>query len=275
MTSQHLKRPNPPMLLEALTYLITPCPPLARRLGFLRETISIISRHGRCGKAWAPHLAKSRATILGAIQRTTNRRRAVVLGAGLGYDLPLADLAAAFDEVRLVDLVHGPSIRLAAWRNRRIQLVTHDVTESLEDLVAGRIEVAEPSRFVDDPTVDLVISLNIASQLPTLPGHFLESAAGHDEATADALGRALVEAHFRYLQKFTGTVCLIADIEREILTPDGEILETVSALREAAIPWKGETWAWEIAPLGEEDQGYAVRNQVIGIPSISEAETVS
>lgn len=259
------------MFLEALTYLATPCSPIARRLGFPREMVSIISRHGRCRQAWAPHLARSRATVLQAIDRSGDRRRAVILGAGLGYDLPLAELAAGFEEVLLVDLVHGPGIRLASWRDRRVRLVSHDVTECLEDLVAGREGVAEPARFLDDPAVDLVVSLNIASQLPTLPGLFVEGVAGQDEATADLIGRGLVEAHFRYLEKFTGAVCLIADIEREILGPDGMIVETLSALREASVPWVGETWTWDIAPLGEEDPNYAVRNRVIGIPSISEA----
>jgi hypothetical protein len=61
----------------------------------------------------------------------------------------------------------------------------------------------------------------------------------------------------------------------EILAPDGTLVEIVSALRGATIPWTGETWSWDIAPLGEEDPGYAVRNRVIGIPSISEAAPVA
>lgn len=259
------------MILEALTYMITACPPIARRLGFAREMVSIISRHGRCRAAWAPHLANSRAVVRRAIEKSTSRRRAVVLGAGLGYDLPLADLAGAFEEVLLVDLVHGPAIRLAAWRDRSVRLVTHDVTECLEDLVKGSERVAEPTRFLDDGSVDLVVSLNIASQLPTLPGHFIEDRPGGDEATADRIGRALVEAHLRYLRGFAGVVCLIADLEREILAADGTLVETISALRGAEIPWIGEIWRWDIAPLGEEDAGYAVRNRVVGIPSISEA----
>ena len=84
------------MLLEALTYLVTPCPPIAWRLGFSRELVSIISRHGRCHKAWAPHLENSRNVVRRAIKEAKNRRRVVVLGAGLGYDLPLADLAEAY-----------------------------------------------------------------------------------------------------------------------------------------------------------------------------------
>ncbi|MDE0808044.1 MAG: hypothetical protein OSB69_01740 [Alphaproteobacteria bacterium] len=263
------------MFLEALTYLTTPCPPLARRLGFLREMVSIISRHGRCRKAWAPHLTRSQATVRQAIEQSAGSRRAVVLGAGLGYDLPLADLIEHFDQVLLVDLVHGPAIRLAAWRSRRVRLVSHDVTECLENLIAGQLDVAEPSRFLDDPAVDLVVSLNIVSQLPTLPGHFLENAAGRDEAEADAIGCALVGAHFRYLEKFNATVCLVGDIAREVLAPNGTVVETVSALRGATIPWAGETWSWDIAPLGEEGSGYAIRNRVIGIPSISEAAPVA
>jgi hypothetical protein len=263
------------MLLEALTYLVTPCPPAARRLGFAREMVSIISRHNRCRRAWAPHLERSRDIVRQAIGKAVGRRRAVVLGAGLGYDLPLGDLAAAFDEVLLVDLVHGPGIRMAAWRDRRVRLVTHDVTESLDRLVDGRREPAEPARFLDDPAVDLVVSLNIASQLPTLPAHFLETQAGLDEAAADAIGRTLVEAHFRYLAKFEATVCLIVDLEREILSPEGAVIETVPALRGARVPWQGETWGWDIAPLGEEDPQYAIRNRVLGIPSISEAARVA
>jgi len=268
------------MLLEALTYLVTPCPPIARRLGFSRELVSIISRHGRCRKAWAPHLENSRNVVRRAIKEAKNRRRVVVLGAGLGYDLPLADLAEAFEEVLLVDLVHGPGIRLAAWRNGNVRLVTHDVTECLGDLVEGRIpgpeQIAEPERFLGDPTVDLVVSLNIVSQLPALPGDFLEDQSGGNggEETADRIGRALVEAHVQYLTRFTGVVCVIGDLEREILAADGKLIETISALRGATLPWDGETWRWDIAPLGEEDPNYAVRNRVVGIPSISRARRV-
>jgi hypothetical protein len=263
------------MLLEALTYLITPCPPVARRLGFAREMVSIISRHGRCRAAWAPHLERSRALVRRAAENAAGRRRAVIFGAGLGYDLPLEDLAHRFEEVFLVDLVFGPAIRLSAWRNRRVHLVSHDVTECLEDLVNGLREPVEPTRFLDDPAVDLVVSLNIASQLPTLPGLFLEDRADCDEAAVDAIGRSLIEAHCRYLAKFNCAVCVVADLEREILAPDGSVIETVSALRGARLPWTGETWTWDIAPLGEEGPGYAVRNRVLGVENISEAPPVA
>ncbi|MBM85868.1 MAG: hypothetical protein CMM47_07595 [Rhodospirillaceae bacterium] len=262
------------MLMEALLYLITPCSRNARRLGFLQESVAIIARHRRCRNAWTPHLVRSKQTILEAMRRTVGQHRAVILGAGLDYDLPLTELADHFDEVLLVDLVHSPRIRLAAWRARNIRLVTHDVTECLAQLVKGQDNITQPSRFLDDPLVDLVVSLNIASQLPMLPARFLENRKGKTEAETEAVGRALVEAHFNYLARFRANVCLITDVEREILGPEGCLIKRISALCEAEVPWAGPTWLWDIAPLGEEDWSYALRNRVIGIPCLSGSERV-
>jgi len=262
------------MLLEALTYLITPCPPVARRLGFLKESIAIQGRHRRCAKAWEPHLRRSKDMVLEAMRHTVGNRRVVILGAGLGYDLPLRELRDHFEEVWLVDLVFSLGARLAAARDPRVRLVTHDVTECLETLIEGG-GVTEPSRFLDDPDLDLVVSLNLASQLPMLPTRVLQARGGMDEAAADAIGRTLIEAHFRYLARFEATVCLITDLEREVFGPDGALIDRISALCDTACPWSGETWHWDIAPLGEEDPTYAIRNRVIGIPRISEASRVA
>ena len=57
------------MLLEAIFFSITPCPPTARRLGFLKENISIISRYGRCKNKWLNHLSESKKTIEKAIEK--------------------------------------------------------------------------------------------------------------------------------------------------------------------------------------------------------------
>ena len=118
------------MLLEAIFFSITPCPPTARRLGFLKENISIISRYGRCKNKWLNHLSESKKNIEKAIDKSVGNRRVIVFGAGLGYDLPLKKLLSHFEEVVLVDLVHSLAIRWIAWRNPSLKLIVHDVTES-------------------------------------------------------------------------------------------------------------------------------------------------
>jgi hypothetical protein len=93
----------PPRWLQSL---LTPCPRSVRALGYLRESLAIQSCFERCCYAWAPHLRRSRDVILNALARCRRRRKAVVFGSGMLYDVPIDELAAAFHEVVLVDIVH-------------------------------------------------------------------------------------------------------------------------------------------------------------------------
>ena len=52
------------MLREAWSWLTTPCPVEARRLGYLRESIATAARARRCAAAWAEHLRRCRELIL-------------------------------------------------------------------------------------------------------------------------------------------------------------------------------------------------------------------
>ncbi|MDG1275243.1 MAG: hypothetical protein P8P46_12235 [Alphaproteobacteria bacterium] len=259
------------MLLEAMTYAITPCPYQARRMGFLRENISIISRHRRCKKVWSHHLSKSREVIKTAITKTTGDNRVIVFGAGLGYDLPLEELTAHFKEVLLVDLVHSLPIRWMAWRNPTTKLITHDITESLDNLFAGNLNIRSPSRFLADYQTDLIISSNILSQLPTLPAAYLEDDLKVSQDDIQAISKAIIQCHLDYLRKFSGTVCLITDIEREIWDANGKLIKKFSAINDMPFPWPNKTWIWEIAPLGEESNDYSVKHKVAGISNITDS----
>ncbi|MSP50190.1 MAG: hypothetical protein EXQ95_12795 [Alphaproteobacteria bacterium] len=143
------------MIAEALAWLATPCPLHVRRLGLLSESIAISARHRRCRDAWAPHLAATRSAVLEAIERTPRRRTALVLGSGALLDLPLADLAAAFRRVVLVDLVHPWPARLRARAFANVTRVTDDVTGTLEAVARGELVRPRPFSRLDDPEVDL------------------------------------------------------------------------------------------------------------------------
>ena len=259
------------MLLEAIFFSITPCPPTARRLGFLKENISIISRYGRCKKKWSNHLSESKRNIEKAIGKSVGNRRVIVFGAGLGYDLPLKKLLFHFEEVVLVDLVHSLPVRWMAWKNSSLKLIVHDVTESLDNIVTGNLSIRSPTRFLDDDQTDLVISLNILSQLPILPSVFLEEHLQINQDDIQKMSRTIIECHLDYLSNFSGAVCLITDIEREIFDSSGKMIKRFSALSDVSFPWESQTWIWEIAPLGEESLDYSVRHKVAGIPSLKDA----
>lgn len=261
------------MLIEWLTYLTTPCPRHLRAMGYLREAVGIESRYRRHSRAWAPHLEKSHETIRKAIEMSGGGDTVVVLGAGLVYDLPMDALSAAFKTVQLIDLVHMRPARRTARRYPNVNLVAWDVTESLEAIADGRAEIGKPERYLDDPSISLVISANLLSQLPISPMSYLEKRGMRDEE-AEEVGRALIDRHIEYLSRFAVPVCLITDIEREMtaLKEGEEWAYVVTALLDAELPWVGQEWFWDIAPRGEVDKTYSVKNRVVGIPDILVAE---
>jgi hypothetical protein len=257
------------MLLESLEYLMTDCPAFARKLGYLREAIAIKARYRRHCEAWGPHLARSRAVVNKAIESCAGRRTALVLGSGLLLDIPIGALSAAFERVVLVDVVHLRAARRVAARYGNVEMVADDVTGFSKDLterIAGGWTgdpVPAPTLMRDDPTLDLVISANVAAQLPVIPAAALRR-AGVEDAAVLAFCRDVVRAHLDYLRGFECPVCLITERGREIVAPDGGVLRIEDALFGVSLPDDGETWPWDLAPVGEVSRRYGIRNQVWG-----------
>ncbi|HEX5364406.1 MAG TPA: hypothetical protein VFW59_09045 [Gallionella sp.] len=244
------------MLTEWLTYLTTDCSPSARELGYLRESIGIRSRYRRCKAAWQPHLKHSRAALLESLHACNDFRTALVFGSGLLLDIPLTELAARFERVYLVDVVHLPEVRRIARRHANVQCVSHDITgfmEHREALSPDRLDLPPPQRFLDDPSIDWVASVNLVSQLPLLPQDWLRQRFPElDETTLDAWGTRLMRQHLDYLRAFAAPVCLLADREQTIHAREGEVLEQIdftARLGLADSPMR--QWRWDIAPPGE------------------------
>jgi hypothetical protein len=70
-----------------------------------RETSLGLGRAQRENReGWWSHAQKNRAFIEEVVRQTPGRRLAVILGAGHAFDLPLVELAKAFDKLVLVDI---------------------------------------------------------------------------------------------------------------------------------------------------------------------------
>ena len=257
------------MILELLEYLTTNCPPYARRLGYLREAVAIKARHRRQCEAWGPHLARSRAVVNAAANGCVRRRTALVLGSGLLLDIPLGALSAAFERVILVDVVHLRQARRIAARYPNVSLTSEDVTGLAADLDARLragwrgAPVPAPALFQDDDGIDLVISANVAAQLPVIPAAALRR-AGADDVAVRAFCGAVVRAHLDYLAGFRGRACLITETGREVYGRDGDIWRMEDALFRVSLPHDGLTWSWDLAPPGEVSRRHGIRNQVAG-----------
>lgn len=252
------------MLLELFTALTTTdCPPWARSMGYLGEAIAIQARHKRCRADWAPHLEQTRRAVLKAMARCKRKRTILVAGSGLCLDLPLAELAATFENVLLLDVVHLRAARRHGFGN--VEHETVDVTGVAWALHADPKSIPEvPAQTLhhDREDIDLVVSLNIASQLPVTPSVWLSRRGDHDEAAIDNLKHDLVWRHLEWLRGFDAPALLICDREWQMLDPTGRVTGSEDPMHQLPLPETLEEWFWNVAPLHETGAGYARRNRV-------------
>ena len=262
------------MLGELFRYLVTPCPRYARKMGYLHEQISIKARFDRCRRAWEPHLERTKNIIRAAMQKCPTRRKAVIFGSGMLYDIPLSELANSFEQVVLVDVVHPLG---AGWRLANVTAQAADVTGTAETVYRLAYRGGEPlprvapQAFCDDAEIDLIASVNLLSQLAYLPCKYLAEAAVYPKEEISAFGRDVVQAHIDYLKRLPGVAALICDLERITLDRAGTATERLSALRGVKLPWSGEEWTWDLAPRPEASPIYSYQRRVVGIANIKEA----
>lgn len=239
------------MIWEAWQYITTPSSKLARQMGFLYESIAMSARAKRCHSAWQPHYQNCQLAIEHAVTMCETKRKVLVFGAGTLQDIPLALLSEAFDQVLLVDLVITRNARQLLKSYRNIDYIEADVTESLHLLQAGILKVETPKAWLDDETIDLVVSLNLITQLPLLPIRWLKQKFRISDPQADQLGQGLIKAHLDYLQRFNARVCLIADRVDQEFNRQGEKTDEFDPWWDVKPPEASRTWQWEVVSLRE------------------------
>ena len=259
------------MLIELLESLLTSCPRPVRAMGFLKEAIGIRSRYRRCREDWQPHIDRCRDLILRGVQRCEQRRKAVILGAGLLHDVPLRELAQSFREVLLVDIVHPFFSRRRTWKLKTVRRVRADVTNTVDDLYWVSDEPdkplpqSKPSLFLDDPEIDYTVSVNLLSQLPCMPLAYLAWQRAHPQERRDAYARNVIAAHLDYLSRLPGRVTLITDVERIKIDLNAKVVEIRDLLFGLKLPRWGEEWEWKLAPCPEADDRHHFHRRVVGI----------
>ena len=258
------------MLLDLFTSLTTRCSPHIRGLGYLDETLAMRKRYRARRRAWQPHLDCSKQFVLAAAEKCKSRNRIVILGSGLLLDVPLAELASIFRTVVLMDVVCLPEIRKQIGQFENARFLEHDVTGVSERLyknspcsAAERPEVKTPSS-PECEKADLVVSLNILSQLWVIPRTFiLNQRERAPRETLDDWCRDLVEAHYAFLRSLSCAVCLIADHEFVKRDKDGTVISRGSSIFDLPLPELKSAWTWDIAPLGAES-GFCSKELNIG-----------
>jgi hypothetical protein len=251
-----------------------------REMEFDKASLEVEARYRRCAVQWGPHLERTRTAILFAARMARNRRKAVVMGAGLLHDIPLVELAGLFEEVVLVDVVHSRPCLLRASIFSNVRCLQADVTGTALHLLQARktggpLPRIEPDLFQQDATVDFTVSVNLLSQIGCAPSTFL--AASHPREEIRAFQRQLIEAHLGYLRRCAGHSALITDFawsNRKANQPSAPLTNRRDVLHQAVLPRPAETWEWLIAPAPESDLDADVIAQVAAYPDWKEASRI-
>lgn len=253
------------MLLEVCQYLTTPCPAHFRRLGYLKELIATEARERRCRTVWKPHLDRSKAVITKAAEASAGKEKVVVIGAGMLADIPLDMLANKFKRVELVDVCFTMKPRWYAWRHPHIELKTCDVTGVTTVLAKGDLPVPGMPKDVAFADADLVVSVNVLSQLPLVPLRVLAKSHPHlDDGAIHAFAQGIIRHHLAMLEACRGTVCLVTEVERQFRDGD-QLIETEDPLWGLVPDRMGDEWIWDIAPRPDASPKYDIRNRVKGM----------
>ncbi|CAN7181641.1 hypothetical protein [Rhizobium sp. LjRoot258] len=249
------------MIAEALLYAATVPMTLKEHRRFIRTSVNLWSRAGRCSRQWAGHEERSRNTVTSAMAGLRQKRTAVVLGSGLLRDVPIEELSENFDTVVLVDLVHLASVRL--WLRLKgysnVRLIERDLS-GYDELAAGR--QPEPLAFLRTvPYLDFVVSANLLSQIGRGAKRRYE-AEEKGAMPADTVTQ-LIEAHRSALEAAPCRTCLISDISYAVIDRNGKVHEEHDLLHGVSLSSVQANWKWPVAPLGEESADYQIVHEVV------------
>ncbi|MBL6928429.1 MAG: hypothetical protein ISR44_04600 [Rhodospirillales bacterium] len=175
---------------------------------------------------------------MAAAESLASRKKVVVLGSGLLYDVPLAELAELFEDVVLIDIFHMPAVRRTGAKYTNVRLLAHDLTGG--DL--------------PENDADLVVSANLLTQLPFIPRRFADESEG--------FAQAIMAHHLEQLSSVRATTCLISEVEH-LVCAGNQVIERIDPLYGISLGEPDREWFWDIAPHPELHRQYDTRYRVI------------
>lgn len=250
------------MLAEAIQYAATRLVTPSEFRAYVRSSVGLWSRAGRCRKAWAAHEENCKAFILETVAGMKEQRTAVVLGSGLLRDVPIEELAKAFDTVVLVDLVHLAGVRawLKARRFKNVKLISRDLS-GFDEALGGK--APEPLGFLRQvPYLDLVVSANILSQIGVAAKRRLDA---EGDPRRDEILEALVRGHLEGLAALPCKIALLTDTAYRVTDRSGKVLEEADLLCGVPAPEAKRSWVWPVAPYGELGKDVQAVHEVIAV----------
>ena len=259
------------MIREALIFLLTPTTSIAKKYGFLYQSIALQHRFERCKKAWLPHLKNCQDLYLNKIKELSQKKSIVILGSAHLHEIPMHLLVDNFETITLVDVVHPLKHHWLAKKNSRLKLITQDLSGSLDKLDSLNalkdlhILIEElKTKDLFNFEADLIVSSNIMSQLALLPIDAIEKKLKRNLSVEekDIICTAFAEIHLKNLQHCQGQKLIYCDREVIYRDPQGEEIYKGHYPVNFNGFKKLKEWIWQLAPLKEASKDYSIEMKI-------------
>lgn len=244
------------------------------RMGFYNDQSGLVRRFSREEPAWLNHLKACKSLIVRAVSATDPCRIAVA-GAGSLLDLPLHQIIGSKRTVTLVDIAPPlPAVRDSA-KHEGVLFLEDDVTGGLVERVYRMTSRGFFRRGIDIETLldyepwsppagtDMVISLNVMTQLAALPVDYLRRKTRITTDEEKRIRRTVQQRHLDMLLRYNSV--LITDFTE--ITTDGGKRVSSSPLLEFDLPpgVTNEQWDWFFDSHGGYNVGKTTVFRVAGI----------
>jgi hypothetical protein len=222
-------------------------------MGYYNYQNGLIYHHIRQEGGWENHEEMSRRFILKAFD-FYKPEKVTVLGSGWLLDFPFAEIVERTRKIRLVDIIHPPDVIDQTKGFENVEIVEEDITGGLiEEIWKKKGNPFFPRRLVslkdlvvpeynpaDDP--GMVISLNILTQLESLPIDFLKRRSKIKDEEIDLFRSEIQKKHIDFLMKHRSV--LITDYA-EVITDNSGSIKTIPTLA-TDLPScsQSEKWTW-------------------------------
>ena len=243
------------------------------KMGYYDYQQGLIYRHLKQGIGWQNHEKRCRDFILKAADLYLPEK-ITFLGSGWLLDIPLNELSERTKHICLIDIVHPPPVRDQVKQFKNVELSEQDISGGLIDEVwrkAGKrtffnrlkslAEIEIPEFRLED--TGMVISLNIMTQLETMPLRMLGNKAKAGEEDFYNFRKKIQESHLRFLEKHKSL--LITDTAEIITDSSGNISEVKTVLADLPEGTIKETWRWDFDLKGSD---YIMKRSVMEVSAI-------
>lgn len=222
-------------------------------MGYYNYQNGLIYRHLNQEGNWNTHLRNCRNFILKSLEYY-KPSVVTVLGSGWLLDLPLKEIADQVQEINLIDIVHPPEVKNQVSEMKNVILREEDISGGLISEVwqkAGHRTFLNKLRNLDGIKISLyqprfetgmIISLNILTQLESMPLELLKKKTVADEESYLGFRKEIQQNHLSFLKKHNSV--LITDLSEVVTENSGNVSEINSVLIDLPDGKLKEEWTW-------------------------------